>query len=59
MMATVPAIAIEKALTQVNLTIDDMKLIEVNKAFAAVPLVTSILLGKEDKKKVSEVRKKK
>lgn len=50
-IATVPGLAIKKILMQNDLTLDDIKLIEINEAFAAVVLVSagSILgMSKED-----------
>jgi len=40
-IATVPGLSIKKVLEQNNLTLDDMKLIEINEAFAAVALVSA------------------
>ncbi len=51
LMATMPAEAIKRALKETNLTLDDMDLIEINEAFAAVVLVsTKILAGGDEKK---------
>ena len=50
-IATVPGLAIKKILQQNDLTLDDIKLIEINEAFAAVVLVSagSVLgMSKED-----------
>lgn len=47
-MACVPAIAIEKMLGKLGKTIDDMDLIEINEAFAAVTLVTLKILAEND-----------
>lgn len=44
-MACVPALAIEKLLGRVGLTIDAMDLIEINEAFAAVTLVSLKILA--------------
>jgi acetyl-CoA C-acetyltransferase len=50
-MATLPAKAIEKVLSRVNKNIDDMDLIEINEAFAAVTLVSlKILAGMDEDK---------
>lgn len=57
-IATVPAHAINKALKKVELSIDDMKRIEINEAFAAVALVSSKILGDSDKEKVQVIREK-
>lgn len=40
-IATVPGLSIKKVLDQNNMTIDDVKLIEINEAFAAVVLVSA------------------
>jgi acetyl-CoA C-acetyltransferase len=50
-MAELPGFVIQKALQRASLAIDDMKLIEINEAFAAVTLVsTKILAGRDDAK---------
>jgi acetyl-CoA C-acetyltransferase len=46
-----PAFAIQKVLTLANLTLEDIHVIEINEAFAAVPLVSLLLLADKDKKK--------
>ncbi len=46
-MPVSPAFAIKKCLDEANLTIDDMKFIEINEAFACVPLVSCKLLSNE------------
>jgi acetyl-CoA C-acetyltransferase len=45
----IPALAINKVLYRNGLTIDDMDLIEINEAFAAMPLVSTNLLAGGDK----------
>ncbi len=50
LMATVPAHAIRKALEAVNLSVGDIDLIEINEAFAAVPLVSCGILADGDSK---------
>lgn len=40
-IATVPELAIQKVLRRNNLTLDEMTLIEINEAFAAVVLVSA------------------
>jgi len=47
-MACVPAIAIEKLLEKAGRSIDEMDLIEINEAFAAVTLVSLKILAKDD-----------
>jgi acetyl-CoA C-acetyltransferase len=51
-----PAIAWQKVLKKADLTIDDMAVMEINEAFAAVPLVSIKLFAGDDKKKLKEIR---
>jgi acetyl-CoA C-acetyltransferase len=53
-----PGYAIQKVLKRANLTIDDISIIEVNEAFAAVPLVSTKMLAMDDKKRLKEIRDK-
>ena len=46
-MPVSPAFAIKKCLNEAGLGIDDMKVIEINEAFACVPLVSIKLLANE------------
>jgi acetyl-CoA C-acetyltransferase len=46
-IASAPAAAIQKALAQASLGLDDLSLIEINEAFAAMPLVSSKILAEE------------
>jgi acetyl-CoA C-acetyltransferase len=57
-IASTPALTIQKALNMVNMTIDDMDLIEINEAFAAMPLVSTKILANGDEKKWKELREK-
>lgn len=50
-MACLPAKAIQKILARIGLTIDDMDLIEINEAFAAVTLVSLMILAGMDRKR--------
>lgn len=50
-IAVIPAHTIEKALDRAGLTLEQMDLIEINEAFAAMPLVSTKLLAKGDEKK--------
>jgi len=50
-MAELPGFVIQKALKRAGLTIDDMKVIEINEAFAAVTLVSTKILADRDEKK--------
>ena len=52
----IPAPAIQKALSLAELTLGDMALIEINEAFAAMPLVSSKILADGDEKKLAELR---
>ncbi len=49
-IATIPAQTIEKALKRAGMTIGQMDLIEINEAFAAMPLVSTKLLAGGDEK---------
>jgi acetyl-CoA C-acetyltransferase len=49
-LATVPALATQKALKKANLTVDQLELIEINEAFAAVALKSLSMLGVDPEK---------
>ena len=51
-----PAVAIRKILARTNLPLEEMKLIEINEAFAAMPLVSSLGLADFDRKKAEKIR---
>ena len=53
-----PAYAAMKALKLADMTIDDISVMEINEAFAAVPLVSTLLLTDKDKQKAAALRKK-
>jgi acetyl-CoA C-acetyltransferase len=61
-IASAPADAIQKALGQAGLELDDLALIEINEAFAAMPLVSSKILADHyyggDGRKLTELREK-
>ncbi len=57
-IAVIPAPTIQKALDRNGLTIEDMKLIEINEAFAAMPLVATKILANGDEKKWKELQEK-
>jgi acetyl-CoA C-acetyltransferase len=57
-MACVPAKAIEKLLSKVDKTVNDMELIEINEAFAAVTLVSLKILAKDNPDKMKELQEK-
>lgn len=52
----VPAFAIKKGLEKAGLTLEDLKLIEINEAFAAMPLVSTKILGDGDESKIEALR---
>jgi len=47
-IAWVPALAIRKALAGAGMAVDDLDLMEINEAFAAMPLVSTKILAEED-----------
>lgn len=57
-IAYIPAFAAQKALKKANLTIDQIDLIEINEAFAAMPLVSTKILGDNDPAKIEAIRAK-
>ena len=57
-LPVVPGKAIRELLKKRDLTVDDLECIEINEAFAAVPLVSSIILGDNDEEKIEKIREK-
>jgi acetyl-CoA C-acetyltransferase len=57
-IASIPATAAQKALDQVGMTVEEMDLIEINEAFAAMPLVATHILGGGDPVKIAAIREK-
>jgi acetyl-CoA C-acetyltransferase len=57
-MAELPGFVIQKALQRAGLTIEDVKVVEINEAFAAVPLVSTKILAGQDEKKWHEIMEK-
>ncbi|HBW35154.1 thiolase family protein [Desulfosporosinus sp. BICA1-9] len=55
-IAVAPAPAIQKGLELTGLKLDDIKLIEINEAFAAMPLVATKILGDGDEAKIKKLR---
>jgi len=53
-----PAFAVAKALQRADLTLDDISVMEINEAFAAVPLVSTLFLAGKDREKADTLRKK-
>lgn len=56
MIAAVPGGAILAALRKADLTLDQVSLIEINEAFAAVPLVSSIVMAEGDSSRLNSIR---
>lgn len=57
-LASIPAESARLSLQKAGLTIDDMDLIEINEAFAAMPLVSTLIMGGSDAKKTEAIRAK-
>lgn len=57
LLAEAPAVAIQAALQKTGLKLDDMNLIEINEAFAAVTLVSSKMLANGDSGLLPRIRK--
>ena len=55
-IASIPAESARLSLAKVGLTIDDIDLVEINEAFAAVPLVSTLIMAGRDQKKAEEIR---
>ena len=53
-----PGYAMLKALKKANLKLDDMKVMEINEAFACVPLVSMMVAADKDKSKYMALREK-
>ena len=53
-----PGYAMKKLLHMANVKLDDIAVLEINEAFAAVPLVSTLVLCDHDKRKAGRVRKK-
>ena len=57
-IASIPAESARLSLAKAGLTIDDIDLIEINEAFAAVPLVSTLVMAGRDQKKAEAIRAK-
>jgi acetyl-CoA C-acetyltransferase len=57
-IASIPATAALAALSRANLTVADIDLMEINEAFAAVPLVTTLVLADKDPRAAEALRDK-
>ncbi|MEW6486297.1 MAG: thiolase family protein [Thermodesulfobacteriota bacterium] len=58
MIATIPAPTVTKAVEKAGLALEDMDLIEINEAFAAMPLVSTKLLAAGDARRLEQLRSK-
>jgi acetyl-CoA C-acetyltransferase len=57
-IASIPAESARLSLAKAGLTIDDIDLIEINEAFAAVPLVATLIMAGRDQAKADAIRDK-
>jgi acetyl-CoA C-acetyltransferase len=57
-IATIPGIAIMELLNKAGLSLEQIDLIEINEAFAAMPLVSSLVMAEGDKNKLEDIRNK-
>jgi acetyl-CoA C-acetyltransferase len=55
-IASVPAVAAELALKRAGVSLSDISLVEINEAFAAVPLVTTLMLADGDPAQAASLR---
>jgi acetyl-CoA C-acetyltransferase len=53
-----PGLAMKKVLKKADLTLDDMDVMEINEAFACVPMVSMMVAVDKDKQKYQEISKK-
>ena len=56
MIAINPGYAIKKVLSKAGMTVEEIDLFEINEAFAAVPLVSSKIVGDGDEAKTKKIR---
>ena len=57
-IASIPAQSAQLALDKVGLTVEELDLIEVNEAFAAVPLVSTLVMAGGDPERAAAIREK-
>jgi acetyl-CoA C-acetyltransferase len=55
-IASIPAESARLVLEQLGMTFDDVDLIEINEAFAAVPLVSTLIMAGLDRERAEEIR---
>jgi len=58
LIAAIPGFTIQRVLEKANLTLDQIDLIEINEAFAAMPLVSAKILSHGDPEKMKSILKK-
>jgi acetyl-CoA C-acetyltransferase len=56
-IASIPATAAAAALSAAGLTLDQVDLLEINEAFAAVPLVATLVLAGGDRRRAEDIRR--
>ena len=57
-ITSVPGVTALKALKKIGMTADQMDVLEINEAFAVMPLLSTRIMGGEDEKKVAAIRAK-
>ena len=57
-IASIPAESARLSLDKVGMTIDEIDLLEINEAFAAVPLVSTLIMAGRDRKKAEAIQTK-
>jgi len=57
-IASIPAESARLALARLGMTVDDLDRIEINEAFAAVPLVATLVMAGRDRAKAEQIRQK-
>lgn len=57
-IGSIPGYTAQRAIEKAGLTIDDIDLIEINEAFAVMPLISTKILGNSDAKKIEAIREK-
>lgn len=57
-IASIPAYTAQKALKKAGMNIEEIDLVEINEAFAAMPLVSTKILGENDPARIEKIRDK-
>ncbi|MDT3701147.1 MAG: thiolase family protein [Thermincola sp.] len=58
LIPVVPAVAVKEAIRKANINVRDLELIEINEAFAAMPLVSTKVLAEGDEQLLKDLREK-